>query len=214
MHHLQEKLLRLAAVRNLGSMSYREIGKLIEESSAQKVKHHLIQLEKNGLITIDRERGTIERAKRGVIPTSQLAVVPILGAANCGPAEITADANIEGYVRISKGLLHGAKHAFAVRARGDSMNAANVDGKAIEDGDLVIVDSDDRAPSSGSYVLSIIDGAANIKKLYKDERNRQITLKAESTHDFPPIYIREEDASEYLVNGRVIQVIKKHGEEQ
>ena len=48
MHQIQQQLLQLAAKKNLGSMSLREIGALINVPAPQKVKHHLEQLEKKG----------------------------------------------------------------------------------------------------------------------------------------------------------------------
>lgn len=43
------------------------------------------------------------------------------------------------------------------------MNKANVNGKTIEDGDYLIIDSDYRSPRNGDVVLSVIDDMANIK---------------------------------------------------
>lgn len=209
MHPTQEKLLRLAGSKDdLGSMSYREIGKLVDETSAQKVKHHLLQLQKKGLIDMNKERGLLKKAARGQIQNTDLIAVPILGSANCGPAEMIADSQIEGYIRVSKKMLHGARRVFAIRAVGNSMNKAKIDGKGIENGDLVIIDSAVKAPKNGDYVVSIIDGAANIKRFFEDKANKQIALVAMSTEDYPTIYIQKEDSESYLVNGKVVQVIK------
>lgn len=82
-------------------------------------------------------------------------------------------------------------------------------GNTIEDGDYVIIDSQARRPPNGAYVLSIINGAANIKKFVQDERHRHIALIAESTQEFAPIYIHAEDDSDYCVNGTVVAVMKK-----
>ena len=90
---------------------------------------------------------------------------------------------------------------------GPSMNRATIDNKRIEDGDYVIIDSDDCVPKDGDIVLSIIDGMANIKRFHWDKKNRQIALAADSTLRFPPIYIHESDA--FSINGKVIQVVKK-----
>jgi SOS-response transcriptional repressor LexA len=48
---------------------------------------------------------------------------------------------------------------------------------------------------------------ANIKKYIFDEENNQIVLVSQSSKDIPPIYIHEDDS--FMVNGKVIQVIKK-----
>ena len=84
-----------------------------------------------------------------------------------------------------------------------------VKGNTIEDGDFVIIDKNDKNPNNGDYVLSIIDDVANIKKFVRDRKNKQIILLSESTEDLPPIYIHPKDFSEYIIGGKVIQVIKK-----
>ena len=89
------------------------------------------------------------------------------------------------------------------------MNMANIDGKSIEEGDFVIIDSENRNPKSGDYVLSIIDGCANIKRFARDRVNNCYVLLSESTKDYPPIFIDEKDFSSYMINGEVIKVIKK-----
>ncbi len=88
-----------------------------------------------------------------------------------------------------------------------AMNRAMVNGNTIEDGDYLLVDSDQTSPSNGDIVLSVIDDMANIKKYVWDEANNQIVLVSESTKDIPPIYIHEDDS--FMINGKVIQVIKK-----
>lgn len=197
----------------MGELKLREIGRLIGELSPQKVKHHLLQIEKKGLIRVDRSKGLIRRTEPGWVEgftkKARLLSIPILGSANCGPAELFAEQNIEGYLRVSATLLGRQKPAglFALQARGLSMNRANVRGKNVEDGDYLIIDSQDRTPENGDIVVSVIDGMANIKKFVRDEENQQIALLSESTREFSPIYIHEED--DYLVNGKVVQIIKK-----
>ena len=87
------------------------------------------------------------------------------------------------------------------------MNKASINGQCIEDGDYLIIDSDYRSPKNGDVVLSVIDDMANIKKYIFDEENNQIVLVSQSTKDIPPIYVHEDDS--FMINGKVIQVIKK-----
>jgi len=99
---------------------------------------------------------------------------------------------------------------FIVIAEGDSMNnAKNVKGGPIENEDYVIIDSKNKNPSNGSYVLSVIDGLANLKRFYKNEKERRIELISESNQKVPPIYIDEEDFGDYMINGVVVEIIKK-----
>lgn len=213
MHDLQQKLLKLAQDRNLGQSTLREIAGMVGESSPQKIKHHLGQLEKRGLIRVDRSRNLIERIQPGSVSgflrRGRLLTIPILGSANAGPAKLLAEQNVEGYLKISNTLIgrRRSSQLFALKVDGPSMNRSIIDGKRIEDGDYVIVDGDVRAPKDGDVVLSVIDGLANLKRFYLDKKNRQIALVSESTQDFPPIYIHEDD--DFFVNGKVVQVIKK-----
>jgi len=48
---------------------------------------------------------------------------------------------------------------------------------------------------------------ANIKKFIPDLQNKRVILKSESTKEYLPIFIHEND--NYHVSGRVIDVIKK-----
>ncbi len=213
MHELQQKLLKLTQDKNLGQHTLREVGALIGEKSPQKIKHHLQQLEKRGLIRIDKSRGIIEKAEGGLIASvlknAKLLSIPILGSANAGPAQVFAETNIEGYLRVSTSLLRYPKNhrLFALKVDGPSMNKAQVNGKKIEDGDYIIIDSEDRFAEDGDVVLSVIDGLANVKRYYVDEENNQILLMSDSTQDFPAIHIHKDD--NFMINGKVVGVVKK-----
>ena len=62
MHVIQKQILKISGRNDLGKLSLRQIGKLIgQESYPQKVKHHLLQLEKNQMTAV-RIRQTISRA--------------------------------------------------------------------------------------------------------------------------------------------------------
>src|SRR5690242_14604216 len=101
MHTIQEKLLKLAEANNLGEMSLRQIGRLIGEPSAQKIKHHLLQLEKNGLMQMDRLAKVMIKTQPGSLYQSALMAVPILGTADCGPATAYAEQEAQGFLRVS-----------------------------------------------------------------------------------------------------------------
>lgn len=207
MHKIQEKLLNLVENKNINGMTLREIGKEIGESMPQKIKHHLGQLEKKGFLTIDLKNKSVQKKGSGTTKTSLFFSIPIVGTANCGPATIFANENIEGYLKISKNILNKCKNVFAIKAQGLSMNKASINGLTIEDGDYLLIDSEYKSPKNGDVVLSIIDDMANIKKYVWDETNNQVVLVSQSTRDIPPIYIHEDDS--FMINGRVIQVIKK-----
>lgn len=57
--------------KNIGRWTLREIGALVGEKSPQKIKHHITQLEKRGLIRIDRVNDVIEKKYTRSIPRDQ-----------------------------------------------------------------------------------------------------------------------------------------------
>ena len=217
MHKIQEKLLKLIDAQEASNLTLRDIARLIgENGSPQKIKHHLDQLAKKGLIRIDKKNGKIEKARSGLNEKNNLVSLPIMGSANCGEATFFADNHIEGYLKVTKtvlgDLIDKVKNLFVLRVVGPSMNRASVAGDAIEDGDYVIVDKEFIAPQDGNYVVSIIDGVANIKKIYVDTKNQRLALVSESNQDLPPIYIHQADIDNYLIAGRVVKVMKKPDE--
>jgi SOS-response transcriptional repressor LexA len=206
MHPIQEKLLQLIDKQEIGNLALREIGTLIGDTLPQQVKHHLGQLEQKGFIVIDRLNDNISRADQD-LKNSTLISIPILGSANCGPAQLYADQNIEGYLKVSERFVQRKAGLFAVKAQGNSLNRANIKGKSIESGDYVIIDTNERTPADGDYVLSVIDGMANLKKFRHDHQHQRIVLLSESTQSAHPIFIHEDD--ELMIGGKVIDVIKK-----
>jgi SOS-response transcriptional repressor LexA len=208
MHSIQQKLLKLADTYNIGNMSFRDVARILGEDHPQTVKHHLEQLEKKELIEWDKENKVITKKVTGVVSNIDFTTIPIMGSANCGQANVYADEKIEGHLKVSNKLLGNRNSVFAIKAIGYSMNNANIDGRNIEDGDYVIIDSSDKNVRSNDYVLSIIDDVANIKKIIIDRNNCQIALVSESTYQYPNIYIEESEAAKYLISGKVIQVIK------
>lgn len=218
LHIIQQKLLILAKEQNLASLTLRKIGDLVgEPNSPQKIKHHLDKLIEKGLLLVGTDGKTLKLASSGFNEESKLISLPIVGSANCGEATICADQKIEGYLKVSLGVLGSGfrnkiSNLFVLRAVGDSMNRANVKGKTIEDGDFVIVEKNQNNLLNGDYVVSVIEGLSNIKKIMFDRQNKQIILASESSRDFPPIYIHEEDYTSYFVCGKVVDVMKKPDE--
>lgn len=218
MHPIQEKLLALSKTENLAAISLRDMAKGIglPHESPQKIKHHLLQLQKKGFLTIDRAKGVMEKADSKptwatglLVAKSQLFSIPIIGAANCGPATIFAEQNFQGFLRISSKLVGRSKpHGlYAIKAGGSSMNRAEVNGKHIEDGDYLIINSKSTKVKTGDVVLAVIDNMATVKKYIDDRANEQIVLAAESSFDYQPIYLHKDD--DFTINGKVIGVIKK-----
>ena len=218
MHPIQQKLLILVEKSPLSGLTLREIGaKVGEPESPQKIKHHIDQLAAKGFIVVDKNSNTIKKMVHHNTKGNIISL-PIMGSANCGEATFFADGHIEGYLQVTKGVLGNlftqVKNLFVLQAVGPSMNRADIMGDAIESGDYVIVDKKVHGPRDGQYVVSIINGVANIKKIYIDKKKSQIVLLSESSQNIPPIYIDQEDLDEYLLCGTVVKVMKHPDELQ
>lgn len=217
-HPIQQELLGLSKKENLAKLSLREMAAHIgrPNESPQKIKHHLLQLQKKGFLRIDRIKGVMEQtsftpgwAKGLLNKAARLFSVPIIGTANCGPATIFAEKNFQGFLRVSSKLVGRSKPngLYAVKADGSSMNRAEINGRKIEDGDYAIVDKESRDAKNNDIVLAIIDEKATIKRFIDDRRNGQIVLKADSSFDYEPIHLHPDD--DFTISGKVISIIKK-----
>lgn len=210
MHEIQEKLLQLSADNDIPSMRLADLARLTGVSSLQRVKHHREQLIKKGLLSEPEQSKQIHVLER-YLGGSDLISIPVLGSANAGPASIYADGQVRGYLKISSKLLpHISKSAklFALKVVGDSMNQASISGQSAESNDYVVADAQTFSPKTGDYIVSLIDGKANIKKFVDDKANRQIALISESTNDYPPIIISEDDGTDYLAQAKLLCVVK------
>lgn len=213
MHIIQRQLLDLIATHeDFGSYSLRKMAEMVgAKGKPQTAKYHLQQLEKDGLIQLNLEAGIIKLVKRGYAKasTSPIYSLPIVGSANCGPATIFAEQNVDQYLKISSSMLPRNKsNLYALIADGDSMNKAKVgeDEKTIESGDFVLVDSEYKNYKTGDIVVAVIDNMATIKRLREDKPNDRIILEADSTEKYLPIFIHEGD--NFLLSGKVVGIIK------
>jgi SOS-response transcriptional repressor LexA len=213
MHMVQTKLLNLLEHQDLGALSLRQIAKLVDvDDKPQIVKHHLIQLEKAGLIQINLDKKIIKLMKRGFTANSSnnpFYSIPIVGAANCGPASLFSDERVEGYLKVSSKLLpRNKQHLYVLIAQGLSMNLAEVrEGEVIENGDFVIIDSAYKKPKDNDLIVAVIDNMAMIKRYKEDKNHNRVILKAESTENYLPIFLHEDD--DFMISGKVIDIIKK-----
>jgi len=199
MHQIQKKLAKLSQTHDLRSLGLRQIARMIGENHPQKIKYHMQQM------------GILEKQPKSKVTMSdsQLIPIPLVGLANCGEATIYAESYDNQLLQVSQRVLPSKNtDLFAVQAVGDSMNQADINGNNIEDGDYVIIDPNDKDFKDGDYVLSLINEMANIKKFSKDIRNKQVILLSESTENYSPIYIHEDDLSYFMASGKVVSVLK------
>ena len=199
-------------------MTLRDMAKAIglPEAAPQQIKHHLLQLQRRGFLTIDRFNGLMERSSaepswaKGVLnKAAKIFSIPIIGMTSAGPANLYAEKNFQGFLRASSRLVGRTQPTglYALKVDGSSMNRATVDGKTIENGDYVIIDSVDTNATTGDIVLALIESKATIKRLVDDRANGQIVLKADSSSDYDPIYLHPDD--DFQISGKVIGVVKK-----
>lgn len=213
MHIIQEGLLKLNQDNDVTEMKLTELARKLNVTHLQQIKHHRDQLIKHGLLTRTENPKAVTSVNLGA--TSNLLRIPVLGSANAGPASIYAHGTVTGYLRVSDAFLPKSiarDTLYALKVVGRSMNLAKIGiGKlSAEDDDYIIADGSTYVPKSNDYVVSLIDGKANIKRLILDEKNQQIALISESTdvNDFPPIIIHHDDSVEYLAQSKIVHVVK------
>lgn len=210
MHIIQEEVLKLSAERDLSKMTLKQTAVAIgmPDVSPSLLQYHFEKLEKQGLLFVNKRQ---QKQSRGDDHRdgAQAVSIPIVGSANCGPASILAIEVPEGYLKVSRSIIKSSEGLIAVIASGNSMNDSKVNTPSksikapIRDGDIVVVDTSDKRTDDG-YVLSIIDGMANIKKLAKREYDIALLSESKDQDLYPPIIVSPED--DYMINGRVVMV--------
>jgi len=113
------------------------------------------------------------------VDLSQYRRIPILGRIAAG-LPIYAEENLEGYTLTD---LNGGGEYFALRVRGDSMNAAR-----LHDGDLIIVRRQCEVEDGEIAVVLVGDDDATVKRFY--HAGNTVTLLPQSTNPVhkPQIY--------------------------
>lgn len=151
-----------------------------------------------------KEKGYLTNSRKLSLPTSNSrAQIPLVGNVACG-APLLAVENIEAYISFNTAKLRGQPDDyFFLRAVGDSMNKANIFGKTIDDGDLVLIRKRQSA-DPGSCVVALISDEATIKKYFPEDGH--IRLQPESTNSKNKPLLMFEDFS---IQGIVEDVIKK-----
>ena len=202
--------------------SVREIADAVGLASTSAVHHHLIGLERDGLL----ERGTnssralrvteragIQRRRAGpqAVPnrptTGPQRVTPFRMPLDADSrrlpviGEIAAGQPIEAYADASEAVdvprsMTAREDAYVLRVRGKSMIDALID-----DGDYVIVQPQATARDGDIVVALLEDNGVTLKRFYR-ERDR-IRLQP-ANPEMEPIY-----ATELQVQGKVVGVIRK-----
>ncbi|OGR98598.1 MAG: repressor LexA, partial [Elusimicrobia bacterium RIFCSPLOWO2_12_FULL_39_28] len=143
------------------SPSLEEIKKHLRLSSVSTIHHHILNLEKAGLIKKEKnEPRTIELKKT----RKDLAKIPLMGIIAAGePIEAITENEI---IEVSKAQLSNSGTHYALRVRGNSM----ID-EGIYNGDMVIIREQPTADNGDTVVALINNNEVTLKKIYK-ENNR------------------------------------------
>jgi repressor LexA len=126
---------------------------------------------------------------------ARTVAIPLVGSAACG-TPLLAEENIEAMIPVSTSLAKPGHRYFLLRARGDSMDLAN-----IEDGDLVLV-RQQSAADNGDIVVALIDDSATIKEFRRTSTAVVLAPKSRSVVHQPIILLRE-----FQIQGKVIATI-------
>lgn len=172
-----------------------QVRSALDYTSTSSVQRHTDSL---------KELGYLSKSRGLSLPDTDTTVqIPLVGNVACG-APLLAIENIEAYIPYdSTGLRGNSDDYFFLRAVGDSMDATNVNGKTIDDGDYVLVKKQDY-PDFGKRIVALIGENATIKRLKRGDGH--IILEPESNNPAnKPIYVFEEIS----VQGVAEDVIKK-----
>ena len=216
LHPIQQAILDLRKVRPLSNLSYREIGRQISTEPdgrvhPQVVKYHMEQLISSGSLDAS-DRPTTVSPQQLAQPSDKprLISLPLMGAANAGPATMLANERPESYVKITPQLLRSKNYPdlIVLRVSGNSMNCAKLHGATIQNDDYIVIDRSKRTPRNGEIVVVDSDNCVNVKRIVFDYEHEQVALVSESTEHFDPIFLSAQDNVDAFVEGTVIQVIK------
>lgn len=171
-----------------------QLRKALNYKAISSVQRHTNALKEKGYL--GKSRGISIPYMHSMIP------IPLVGNVAAG-VPILAVENIEAYIPYDAEKIKGnPKDYFFLRAVGDSMNEANVNGKNIDSGDLVLIKNQPTADQN-QRVLALIGDEATIKKL-RHEGN-MVVLQPESDNSAnKPIYVFED----LIIQGIVVDVEK------
>lgn len=171
----------------------REIAEAVGLASTSAVHHHLLKLEREGKLQKDATR-----SRALTIPGTvgaRVVQAPIVGEIAAGEP-IYAYENQEETLAVPGDLAGRGHDTFVLRVRGKSMIEDHID-----DGDYVVVQSQDTARDGDIIVALLEDSRATLKRYFK-EKDRVRLQPANG--QMQPIYTRD-----IQIQGKVIGVIRR-----
>jgi repressor LexA len=175
----------------------REMVYHLKLASTNSVKKYLDILERKGYIKrIPNSPRAIEVCAE--TPENQAKLIPVVGRVRAGAPHLAVE-DITGHLAIDASVARW-DDTFFLRVEGDSMIDAH-----IQDGDFVLVKSQQTA-ENGDIVVAVINDEATVKRFFR--RGNRIYLEpANST--MKPIIIREDQAHEMMIAGKVVTVLRQ-----
>lgn len=175
------KIIKEYRRKNGESPTLSELQKMLGVPFLNSVIHLLGKLEEKGLI--QRAKG-VERGIVTIGDQKSMVNVPVVGVVACGKP-LLAQENIEGFLTVDRKLIKDdSKKYFFLKAVGDSMNKAG-----INDGDMVLIHSQQNAPP-GERIVALIDDEATIK-IFRPGKGFIALVPKSSNPDNKPIILRE-----------------------
>lgn len=214
MHPIRQKILALVRQEGIIELSLRRLGETVGTPHPQEVKHHLLQLEKNGLITMKRPtRNKLQLFSTEKTPhydeSNPMRRIPVLHTSAFTNEELFfSEENISGYLTVSRRLLGEKYPYFALRVEDNGMNKTDFQGKTIEEGDFVFfTPAATEHCHDGMYVVILYEGIAKVKKIITHNDDGYLTLVSESTRDILPMFLHQDDHR--FIKGIVEKVMKR-----
>jgi repressor LexA len=144
---------------------------------------HVAALKKKGCIKGDKRSRTMEVIKQGQDrDADKMVEIPLLGTVAAGKP-ILAEENWDGTVKVHPSMLKKPGGYFALKVRGDSMEATG-----IMDGDMAIIEQQDSARNGDIVVAMLEDEAVTLKRFFKE--STRVRLQPENPK-YSPIYTQD-----------------------
>lgn len=159
---------------------------------------HVLQVEESWLMGYDVPAVPGTKIPDNAIPVGPGHQIPVLGSVRCGQP-MYAEGNIDGYVPF---LGNSGETYFALRAVGDSMNAAG-----INEGDLVIVRQQDSVDPNTIAVVCVNGDEATLKR-FRQEGNT-VFLMPQSTNPEHQVQVYDITKTPIHIIGRVMEIRKQ-----
>lgn len=175
LHPTQVKLLEIFKSNVDYSLTIREMQDILNLSSTSVVHHHILQLEKKGLLRRDNDNFTNYKIVSD--DNSELTYLDLYGLVECGPNGRIVDSNPLDRIPVSNKMFNfDLSECFLVKANGDSMEPK------IYNGDIVLAKRSNFI-ESGKIAICVNNEKALIKKVKQvDDEIHLLSLNKRYSH--------------------------------